>query len=222
MSIRIVANVVQQSLIEQLRPVISDERIGTYLTAAGFDTDRALRLYIWNALIGEAFHLPIQSVEVGLRNRINAHLINLYGPRWWQEQVFLTMAGRERASEIETALRRIRNRGASLDTGQVVATLSFGFWASLLQKKYNPPLWGGRLSTAFPYLPPGTSRGDLANRVKRVADFRNRVWHHEPIIKKDLLAEYSVAMELLGWICPVKAGWVRPHCRVPTLMRQKP
>lgn len=196
--------------------------MGTYLTAAGFDPDRALRLYIWNALIGEAFHLPVQSVEVGLRNRINRHLIGLYDAKWWQDPTFLKMAGRERASDIETALRRIRNRGASLDTGQVVATLSFGFWASLLQKQYNPPLWGGRLHSAFPHLPADASRADLAKRVKRVADFRNRVWHHEPIIKKDLLAEYSVTMELLGWICPVKARWVRPHCRVPALIRQKP
>ncbi|WAC59427.1 hypothetical protein [Brevundimonas sp. SL130] len=196
--------------------------MGTYLTAAGFDPERALRLYIWNALVGEAFHLPVQSVEVGLRNRINHHLISLYGQKWWQEDQFLKMAGPERASDIEVALRRIRNRGATLDTGQVVATLSFGFWASLLQKRYNPNLWGGRLHTAFPHLASGRTRGDLAQRVKRVADFRNRVWHHEPIIKKDLSAEYSAVMELLGWICPVKAQWVRPHCRVPALIRQKP
>lgn len=222
MSIRIVTNAVQQSLIEQLRPVISDERMGTYLTAAGFDADRALRLYIWNALVGEAFHLPVQSVEVALRNRMNLHLIELYGDKWWQEDAFLRIAGRERASDIETALRRIRNRGAALETGQIVATLSFGFWSSLLHKRYNPALWGGRLHAAFPSLPANQTRATLAQRVKRVADFRNRVWHHEPILKRDLLAEYSAVMELLTWICPIKATWVRPHCRVPALMRQKP
>jgi hypothetical protein len=217
-----VANVVQQSLIEQLRPVISDERIGTYLTAAGFDPDRALRLYIWNALVGEAFHLPVQSVEVALRNRVNRHLVELFGQQWWQNDTFLRLAGRKRATDIETALRRIRNRGAVLDTGQIVATLSFGFWSSLLQKRYNPALWGGRLHAAFPDLPPNQTRATLSQRVKRVADFRNRVWHHEPILKMDLLAEYSAIMELLNWLCPIKAGWVRPHCRVATLMRQKP
>lgn len=222
MSIRTVTNVVQQSLIDQLRPVISDERMGTYLTAAGFDPDRALRLYIWNALIGEAFHLPVQSVEVALRNRINAHLIEVYGARWWQEDAFLRIAGRERARDIEVALKRIRNREAPLETGQIVATLSFGFWSSLLHKRFNPALWGGRLHAVFPALPAIQNRGTMALRVKRVADFRNRVWHHEPILKRDLLAEYSAVMELLTWICPIKAAWVRPHCRLPTLMRQKP
>jgi hypothetical protein len=217
-----VTNPVQQTLIEQLRPVISDERMGTYLTASGFDPDRALRLYIWNALVGEAFHLPVQSVEVALRNRINAHLIEIYGARWWQEDAFLRIAGRERARDIEIALTRIRNRNAALETGQIVATLSFGFWSSLLHKRFNPTLWGGRLHAAFPTLPPNQTRSSLAQRVRRISDFRNRVWHHEPILKMDLLAEYSAVMEMLTWLCPVKAAWIRPHCRVPALIRQKP
>jgi hypothetical protein len=29
-------------------------------------------------------------------------------------------------------------------------------------------------------------------------------------------------MELLTWLCPHKAAWVRPYCRVPALLRQKP
>lgn len=132
------------------------------------------------------------------------------------------MAGTERARDIETALRRIRARGAALDTGQIVASLSFGFWAGLLRKRYNPAIWGGRLHKAFPHLPEAKTRADLEGRIKRIADFRNRVWHHEPIIKSNLFGEYSSAMEVLGWICPTKATWVKPHCRVPTLMRQKP
>ena len=68
---------VQRSLIETLRPVISVGRLGTYLVAAGFDPSRALQLYIWNARVGEAFHLPIQAVEVGLRNRINDALLEV-------------------------------------------------------------------------------------------------------------------------------------------------
>lgn len=38
----------------------------------------------------------------------------------------------------------------------------------------------------------------------------------------DLSKEFSETMVLLGWICPIKQAWVRPHCRVPDLLRQKP
>lgn len=36
---------IQQSLIDQLKPVISGERPGAYLMAAGFDVDPALKPY---------------------------------------------------------------------------------------------------------------------------------------------------------------------------------
>lgn len=215
---------VQESLIDQLRPVLSDGRVGTYLTAAGFDEDRALRLYVWNAIIGEAFHLPIQAAEVGLRNRISNALSQLYGADWWKDPAFihLLQGDRERLNDIETARRRIQRRGSSLVTGQVVATLSFGFWVGMLQPRYNIDVWSRQLRTAFSSLPPGKSRYDLADSAKRVADLRNRIWHHEPIFRMNLMDEFSAVMELLAWVCPIKAAWIRPQCRVTALMRQKP
>jgi hypothetical protein len=215
---------VQQSLIDQLRPVLSDGRVGTYLTAAGFDEERALRLYVWNALVGEAFHLPIQAVEVGLRNRVSNALTALYGPDWWSDAGFLKLlqGDRERLADIETAKRRINGRGSPLVTGQVVATLSFGFWVGMLQPRYNPDVWSRQLRLAFLSFPTEKSRYDLAASAKRVADLRNRIWHHEPIFRMNLLEEFSGVMELLSWVCPIKAAWIKPQCRVPGLMRQKP
>lgn len=213
---------VQESLIDQLRPTISADRLGTYLTAAGFKEDRALRLYIWNAHVGEAFHLPIQATEVGLRNRINAALVTEFGADWWQDAKFLSLGDRERKADIETARRRISNRGATLCTAQIVATLSFGFWIGLLQPRYNPDVWSKHLRASFPSLPADKSRYDLADAAKRVADLRNRIWHHEPVFRMDLSEEYAAVRQLLSWICPVKEGWVRPECRVPALLRQKP
>lgn len=212
----------QESLIDQLRPALSPDRLGTYLTAAGFKEDRALKLYIWNAHIGEAFHLPIQATEVGLRNRINNALIAEFGADWWQEARFLSVADRERRADIETARRRIQNRGATLCTAQIVATLSFGFWVGMLQARYNPTLWSKHLRSAFPKLPPEKNRYDLADATKRVADLRNRIWHHEPVFRMNLSEEYAAVREVLTWICPIKEQWVRPECRVPQLLRAKP
>lgn len=213
---------VQASLIDQLRPTISSDRLGTYLTAAGFNQDRALRLYVWNAHVGEAFHLPIQGTEVGLRNRINSALIAEFGPDWWKEERFLRLADRERKQDIEAATRRIKNRGTPLCTAQIVATLSFGFWVGMLQARYNPELWTKHLRSSFPNLPIDKTRYDLAGEAKRVADLRNRIWHHEPIFRMNLSHEYAAVLTLLHWICPIKEGWIRPACRVPTLLRSKP
>jgi len=213
---------VQQSLIERLRPTISADRLGTYLTAAGFDGDRALRLYVWNAYIGEAFHLPIQAAEVGLRNRIDAALRVVYGIDWWDDANFLRIGGRERQSDVETAKRRITRRNQTVSTPQMVANLSFGFWVGTLQPSYNPNVWSKQLRVSFPDIPANKNRFDLAAGAKRVADLRNRIWHHEPIFRMSLSEEFSAVMQLLSWVCPMKEAWIRPQCRVQTLLRQKP
>ena len=212
----------QITLFESLRPSMSADRLGTYLTAAGFDQERALRLYVWNAYIGEAFHLPIQGVEVALRNSVNTALCRKFTTDWWSSPDYLAIADRTRKADIETAIRRIRNRGRPCITGQVVANLSFGFWVGMLQRRYNPTIWSSQLRVAFINLPIERNRHDLAASAKRVADLRNRIWHHEPIFRMDLSDEYRAVMELLNWLCPIKNRWLRPQCRVPQLLRQKP
>lgn len=216
------SNQPQQSLIDVLKPVLSDGRIGTYLVAAGFDEVRALRLYIWNAQVGEAFHLPIQAVEVGLRNRVNHALTLGYGDDWWKSQKLSRLLDEERQGDLRVVLRRILNRGLPQETGQVVAGLSFGFWVGMLQGRYNPEIWSRHLRTSFPHLPLNRNRKSLAAAAGRVAYIRNRISHHEPVIKLDLAVENATLMDLLGWICPDKLAWVRPHCRVSALLEEKP
>jgi hypothetical protein len=212
----------QQTLIEVLRPVLSDGRIGTYLVAAGFDPDRALRLYIWNAQVGEAFHLPIQAVEVGLRNRVNHGLISEFGANWWKDARLLALLDAERTADLDLVIRRMRNRRLTEETGQVVAGLSFGFWVGMLQGQYNRDLWSHHLRTSFPAYPNDRNRKSLATAAARVAFIRNRISHHEPIIKLDLTKENAALMDLLGWICPNKLAWIKPHCRVSGLLECKP
>jgi hypothetical protein len=208
--------------LEALYNVLSKERMDTYLVAAGYDEQRAAKLYIWNALIGEAFHVPIQAVEVGLRNRVNHALTARYGNEWWNDQKFKSLIDLDRKSDLELVTRRIRNRNLPLGNGQIVAGLSFGFWVGMLHKRYNPDLWSAQLRPSFPYLPLDRNRKSLAEEVGKIATLRNRISHHEPIIKRNLSEDYSRVINTLGWLCPVKQAWIKPHCRVPALLRKKP
>jgi hypothetical protein len=201
---------------------ISPDRFASYLTAAGHDEPRALRLYIWNAQIGEAFHLPIQAVEVALRNCINDAIVAEYGSDWWRNKTLASVFDEERTVDLSQVLRRITNRELILCNGQVVAGLSFGFWVGMLQKRYNPTIWTKQLRRAFPDLPSGRSRKALATGATKVATLRNRIWHHEPLIKRDLGEDFHNVMEMLAWLSCAKEAWIRPHCRVSALLRQKP
>lgn len=212
----------QITLFERLKPAISSERLGTYLTAAGFDQERALKIYVWNACVGEAFHLPIQGVEVALRNSVNVGLCATFTDQWWTNEDFLRICEKEQKDDLNVAFRRIQNRKKPLITGQVVATLSFGFWVAMLRPRYNPRIWSLQLRSAFPHLPKDKTRYDLDPAAKRIADLRNRIWHHEPIFRMSLSEEYRAVMVLLSWLSPTKAEWIRPQCRVPALLRAKP
>jgi hypothetical protein len=212
----------EQSLFELLKPTVSNERLGTYLKAGGFNEDRALKLYVWNARIGESFHFPIQCAEVGLRNHINTALCSRFGPDWWCAGALIGILDHERKKDLDTARQRIANRGTTLCTPQIVATLSFGFWVGMLQPRYNIDIWSHELRATFTHLPDDKYRGDLATKAKRVADLRNRIWHHEPIMKMNLADEFREVMILLAWICPIKARWVRENSQVMAWLRLRP
>jgi hypothetical protein len=201
---------------------LSADRFDTYLKAAGHDEGRAIRLYVWNAQIGASFHIPIQAVEVALRNTINHALVAKFGVDWWRNQAFTRLFDRERRADMEMVIRRIQHKGLPLITAQIVAGLSFGFWVGLLQPKYNPDLWSSHLRVAFPHLPATETRVTLFKFAGDVATLRNRISHHEPIFKRDLSLDFGELMKLLAWICPETSAWIRPHCQVPALMRAKP
>jgi hypothetical protein len=52
--------------------------------------------------------------------------------------------------------------------------------------------------------------------VRKVVTLRNRISHHEPLIGRDNLSNFSNLMTLMEWICPEKAAWIRPHHLIPT------
>jgi hypothetical protein len=149
-------------------------------------------------------------------------LVALYGNEWWRHDKFKEAIDEDREADLEMVLRRIQNRAQKLEVGQVVAGLSFGFWVALLQPRYNPPIWGSHLRVSFPDLPQDKTRSALSKRAGEVSFIRNRISHHEPIIGRDLSKDFQQLFEFLTWICPAKAAWIKPHCRVQEVLRQKP
>ena len=206
------------ALIRTISPI----RFDTYMRAAGHDVDRALRLYLWNARLGASFHLPIQSVEVALRNRVNEALKMTFGPDWWREPRFRGHLDLERLRDLEMVERRLRHKKVALVTDQIVASLSFGFWIGMLHKRYNPTIWSRAYTTVFTDVPAHQTRQDLFERAGQIARVRNRISHHEPLIKIDALRTYRECLELLEWLCPATAAWIRPFCEVPRVVREKP
>jgi hypothetical protein len=202
---------------------VSAGRWGTYLEAAGFNEDVAIRLYLWNAAVGQSFHFPLQAAEVALRNVISAAIAAEFGLVWWGEAACRNALGIERCSDIDKAAQRIRRKyGVEPHTDQIVASLMLGFWAAMLKREYNPHIWATQTEVAFPHLTAGQGIRNVSGTANQIQDLRNRIFHHEPLIGRNLSEDYASILRLLGWICPETRQWVRAHTSVPVIMRQRP
>lgn len=200
--------------------IISQERLTKYLKAAGYDQSRALALYGWNIQVSEAFFPVLGASEVCLRNIISAKLVALYGQTWWDDPVFLAQIRKNGTRIVKTARDKLKTQGA-VTTGGMTAELNFGFWVNMLLPRHEPVFWPD-LHVAFPDLPAAVTYDALYRRCDAVREFRNRVFHHEPILNRNITKEYSQIMELITWLSPDKAKWIKPYSRVMTVVRQKP
>ncbi|MFG1243301.1 Abi family protein [Xanthobacter sp. V7C-4] len=201
---------------------LSLQRFDTYVIAAGHNQQRAFALYVWNAQIGASFHILIQAIEVALRNRVNHALVSEFGADWWDDATFLATIDRNRVADLDAVKRRLANKGMALETNQIVASLSFGFWVGMLHSSYNPPIWSKHFRSTFTNVPKGVNRYILFTGCGKIASFRNRVSHHEPLIKHNISQEYSDMFQMLDWLCPDTSVWIRKNCTVQSVMRQKP
>lgn len=213
---------VTPELTSAFERTISGPRLQPYLVAAGRDHERALRLYLWNVRVGQSFHFPIQTTEVALRNCINECLQAEFGHDWWSSAGFLKIASPERIQDISAVEKRIENRKLHMNVDQIVASLTFGFWVGMLHGSYNPKFWSKHLRRAFPYLPEDSKRERVHAAADQILGLRNRIFHHEPLLRRNLTSDYGALLKLLGWMCPETHRWVRAHSSVPVVLRQRP
>jgi hypothetical protein len=214
---------VTAELMAAFERTMSADRWKTYMIAGGFKEELAHALYLWNAAIGQSFHYPLQAVEVALRNVIHAALAAEFGGDWWQDARCRAVLHVKRRDDIDKAAHRhVKKYGIPPNTGQIVASVTFGFWASMLHREYNKPIWDARTGDAFPYLGSSDYIGKVSQTATKIQELRNRIFHQEPLIGHNLSEEYAAILRLLGWICPLTRDWVRYHSSVPTVLRQRP
>ena len=103
----------------------------------------------------------------------------------------------------------------------MIAELTFGFWVNMTLPRHEAKFWRG-FHTHFEHLPKDITYDDFHNRCRHIGELRNRIFHHEPIFGRDLTADYSKTLQLIAWLNPDKAAWIKPYSRVMNVMRQKP
>lgn len=202
---------------------LSQARLGRYLGGAGHDKHHALRLYIWNARLCEAFYFPTQICEVAIRNALHGAIKTQHGEDWFERGGFLCTLPARLKGELEAAINDERAAyGRQMTLDHIVSGLPLGFWVHLLTKNYEGVFWPKYFHTQFPCKPREKNRQTLYNKVEQFRRHRNRIAHHKPIFDRGPAAEYQNLLELIGWVCPETQWFARTLSRVQQTINERP
>jgi hypothetical protein len=202
---------------------LSAARLNRFLPAANQDHHFALRLYVWNARLCQAFYLPQQLLEVSLRNALQLVIANRYGVDWHVNTGFRSAMSYQARGELDEAVTKERlKRGAGFAIDHVIARLSFGFWVSLLAKGFEHQFWSHGMADVFPNAPRALTRGDISIHVDRIRRWRNRLAHQHIIFDKAPARQYQGVITLIGWMSADMAWLAKELSRVSTVINARP
>jgi hypothetical protein len=203
----------KEEQISALELTLSSPRLAKYLQGASGDKEAALKRYVLNTSISEAFYTPLQGLEVTLRNGLSAQL-----PRVCREDWFVAGASSLLLHPLPDMLSEAAGKLAEdrkpVTGPNVIAELSFGFWVTILGPDYETHIWRQGLRHAFPNRPAGIERKQIQGGLNRIRRLRNRIAHHEPILDRKLAFDHDLTIGLTSWMCRETAKWVKAHSRV--------
>lgn len=189
-------------MFNSLKLSISNQRLEAYRKDGCDDLETVARC-LWNTSISEAFYPSLQYLEVGLRNSIDRAASLRFRDSYWFKRNFLCGRCRE---DVNNAEKYLEGQGKdSSDSGALISELKFGFWTRLFSRNYESSLWNNTVFTraAFPYMNRRIwGRGRLSERFHKIRLFRNRIFHHEQILKYNLRSHHTKILETIGWIDP--------------------
>lgn len=214
-------------MVEVLPRLISGPRFETYLRASSGAPETAVRLYLWNIQASAALWGPLAILEVVIRNALHDALRSRRRDDWWNDPTVRLMP-RER-SMIDDAIAGLVRRGiARPSPDQVVAATTFGLWTGLTDGgvprdpylSYETALWQPRLAEAFRHA--GTVRRKQIHReLDDLRILRNRVAHHEPIYRTDLVRTRDRMVRVAGYVDPDAARLIMALDRSDDLVAQR-
>lgn len=197
-----------------VRRALSAARIGTYEKAAHPDlgADGALMLYEWNAQVSGALMLPLHVCEVAIRNAVSDGIEGIYGSKWpWSEAFERSLPSAPMGYNPRLNLREERSRHTT--PGKIVAELKFVFWQRMFTSRHDERIWNHQLKNVLPHLNTNRPIHDLRSLIyeemEQIRLLRNRIAHHEPIFRRDLVKDLARIGSLIEYRCPLTAQWMR-------------
>ncbi len=188
---------------------LSTDRFDRYLGLTDGNTDKALCLYACNACLSQALYVPLQALEVTLRNSIHECLKTDMGEYWFDKPDLIVIS--HQFGQIGEAKAKLVQDRKSVLSPRVVAALPFGFWTTMFNSDYEE-LWRHHLcGIVLPEKREGITRKTFSGPLKLIRKIRNRIAHHECIIELDLNNHYGQIKHLTGLLSPEARYWLEQN-----------
>ncbi len=191
--------------LTDLRRGISDARLNAYRRPDDVGSLDVIARYLWNIALSEALYPTLQALEVTLRNDLHTAISARFDDALWFDRKPPILDVIE-VDKVAVAKRELYLEHKPLEAGRLVAALSFGFWTSLFDRRYERIFWPSLLRPAFPSMPRRIrTRQELSRRLNQIRRLRNRVFHHESILNwrnPDLLLQHTRILEIITWMNP--------------------
>jgi hypothetical protein len=166
------------------------------------------------AEIAASLWVHIQFFETTLRKFIHFSLKEIYGiEEWWDKENLLYLDDKK---NIESCMKRMRDREVVQLPHLVVDNLSLSFWIRLLGRRYHETIWL-KIIRNFPVYP--GRREEFHRKAREIRNLRNSIAHHGPILRRNLLRDLTYLNELTSLLNPTLAIEVEKRSRALELIQ---
>jgi hypothetical protein len=152
--------------------------------------------YFANQEMSLKLWVVISGIELTLRNRASSFLIAEFGAELFGSEAW--RLGDAARSRIEKVIGR--SRGSNLTIDALTTQLPFSFWTLLFSKRMESYCWPVLFQNLLTDSAPRT-RGVLYARLQESLELRNRIAHHEVVLKAKYQGALERQLEVLSWIC---------------------
>lgn len=206
----------------KLEYYLSKPRLNRFLVACDGSAVKAQKLYGINLRVAGATYPLLNLFEIFLRNAVTAQISNFFNDPDWiinQQNGFMNNPSLSKSKyfikkSVQQAQFIIQRKGGAVTPGNIIAEQSFGFWTSLFEP-HHFRLVGGAPLTCFVNKPATINRSVLAAKLDGVRNFRNRIYHNEPVCFKGSIIDFSDTeaiwkdiQDMLYWIDPELTAFV--------------
>ncbi len=188
---------------------LSLDRFNRYLSWANNDKARAFKLYELNISLSERFYTALHVLEISLRNTIDSRMSEHFSIDWYGDEAIIKNS--KQFQDMKQTCEQLAKRNPNYTKGDVMASLSFGFWTAFFGREYEN-LWRTCLvKIAKTRHGKNLSRKEFSHRLNFIRKFRNRIAHHEPILHLNPLAMHKETLMLIYYMSPSSHEWVGVH-----------